>query len=423
MLLILGALPGIAALAAYAQVPEAVVCQKCHGNREFLARRVSTPQRAAALYVPDSILRDTQHGDIRCTDCHAGYGAGYPHQAEVPVVPCQTCHEQEGADWAASIHAVGEAVEDTPTCVGCHGSAHTVYDAEDRRSPTYPLNVAAMCGRCHADARIISTYFMAPEAAQARVAVPQYYQNVHGAALTRAGLVISATCNDCHRAHRVLPGDSSESSVNRSHIASTCGTCHVGVLETYEEGSAHGAAYRTARRSVEGYEAPACVDCHSAHQMVRADDPEWFLGISQKCATCHRHLWETYLGTYHGQVTDLGFGVTAKCSDCHTPHNMRPASDPGSSVYPLNLVATCARCHPGANENFVKYYTHGDPHDRERYPLLFWPWLLMTSLLVGVWGFFGMHSLLWFSGVAIERVRRRARTRGDRHDTRAGGTP
>ena len=152
--------------------------------------------------------------------------------------------------------------------------------------------------------------------------------------------------------------------------------------------------------------------------MVHADDPEWFLGISATCGNCHEHLWETYLDTYHGQVTDLGFGLTAKCSDCHTAHNMRPASDPNSSVYPMNLVETCSRCHPGANENFIRYYAHGDTHDRERYPILFWPWLFMTMLLVSVWAFFGAHSMMWVGGVVIERRRRRrARPQPAKYDT------
>jgi nitrate/TMAO reductase-like tetraheme cytochrome c subunit len=264
-----------------------------------------------------------------------------------------------------------------------------------------------MCGRCHADPSIIGTYFSTPEEAQARVAVEQYHETVHGVAVERAGLVISATCNDCHESHRVLPGESIESSVNRVNVVKTCGDCHVGVLETYEEGSAHGEAYREHLRGPTGHEAPACVDCHSAHSIVEADEPKWFVGIVEECGKCHENVYETYFSTYHGQVTQLGFELTAKCSDCHTPHNMRPATDPESSVHPLNLVETCARCHPKANQSFVRYYAHGDASDRERYPVLFWSWLFMTTLLVSVWSFFGLHSAFWLIRVTIERVRGR----------------
>lgn len=389
---------------AYGQASRVVECEKCHGSRDFMLGR-SGPPRDSSLYVPATILQDTRHRGLRCSDCHRGYEAGYPHQVANRVVPCQTCHEQEGGDWTASIHAANAAsAGDAPTCVRCHGS-HVVYGAADRRAPTHPLNVAALCGSCHADPRITGTYFATANKAQARTAVAEFYKTVHGNALTRDGLVVSATCNDCHGAHKVLPADSAASSVNRRNIPATCGTCHVGVAEVYEQ-SAHGLAYRSGRTNSQGHEAPVCVDCHTAHGIVRADQPQWLLGVVAECGTCHERLYETYFETYHGQVTRLGFDLAATCSDCHTAHDMRPASDPKSSVFPTNLVATCARCHPAAGQNFVGYRPHGDPKDRAKYPQLFWSWLFMTTLLAGVLGFFGIHTLLWLTRLAIDRARR-----------------
>jgi hypothetical protein len=382
---------------------QVVACERCHANRDFLGGR---PGRArdTTLYVPATILADTRHSSLRCADCHRAFDAGYPHSAEARVVPCETCHEAAGRDWAASIHAPNAAISgDAPTCVGCHGS-HSVYGKEDRRSPTHALNVAATCGRCHADPGIIGTYFSTADKAQARVAVAQFHKTVHGGALTRDGLVVSATCNDCHGAHKVLPADSAESSVNRRNIPATCGACHAGITEVYDA-SAHGLAYAAGDTTESGKGAPVCVDCHSAHEIVRADQPEWFLGVVQECGDCHERLYETYFETYHGKVTHLGSTLAATCSDCHTPHDMRPANDPQSSVHATNVVATCARCHPAANENFAAYYAHGDPRDRAGYPVLYWVWLFMTVLLVSVMTFFLIHTLLWLTRVAVERVR------------------
>jgi hypothetical protein len=337
-----------------------------------------------------------------------GYDAGYPHRAASRVVPCQTCHAAAGGDWEASIHAANATTAgDAPTCVGCHGS-HTVYGAADRRSPTHPLNVAGLCGRCHADARITGTYFATADKERARTAVAHFHTTVHGNALTRAGLVVSATCNDCHRAHRVLPADSSGSSVNRANIPATCGGCHVGVAETFDS-SSHGRAYRDGGVTNTGHPAPVCVDCHSAHEIVRADQPQWLLGVVEECGKCHERLYETYFETYHGKVTRLGFNLAATCADCHTAHNMRPASDTRSSVYAENLVATCGRCHANANANFVRYQPHGDPKERTKYPLLFWTWLFMTTLLVSVMAFFLLHTFLWVTRLAINRRRGRGR--------------
>lgn len=403
----------VAAPPAQAQRDQGVDCQKCHANKEFLVGKAPTPQADSALFVPDSLLRDSKHRGLICTACHPGFAGGYPHPDTTIAVPCQSCHPAEGAAWARSIHATNAlTVGDAPKCVGCHGSPHHILGADDRRSPTYPLNVAALCGRCHADPRIIGTYFMSPEQAQARTAVKEYYQTVHGMALTQAGLVVSATCNDCHGAHEILPADSPQSTVNRAHIAQTCGKCHAGVLEEYDA-SSHGMAYRTGVTTATGHHAPVCVDCHTAHKIVRADQPTWFLGVVEECGSCHERLYETYFETYHGQVTELGFGLTAKCSDCHTAHSMLPPTDPRSSVYPGNLVHTCGQCHPKANANFVKYYPHGDPKNRQRYPRLYWPWLFMTALLVTVFLFFGTHSLLWLGRLAVNRLRGR---RGQGHD-------
>ncbi|HET7249927.1 MAG TPA: cytochrome c3 family protein [Gemmatimonadales bacterium] len=393
---------GATARPAGAQVVE---CARCHANRDFLTGKGRDARQDSALFVSATALQGTVHDSLKCTDCHRGFEAGYPHRTTAVVVPCQTCHEQAGRDWTASIHAANVSTKgDAPTCVGCHGS-HVVYGVKDVRSPVYPLNVAALCGRCHGDARIIGTYFATPAKLQGRIATAQYPKSVHGVALTRDGLVVSATCNNCHGAHKVLPADSAASSVNPANIPATCGACHAGIAAVYDS-SAHGPIYPAQHRTTEaGQRRPVCIDCHSAHGIVRADQPQWQLDVVQECGKCHERLYETYFDTYHGKVTRLGFNLAAKCSDCHTAHNMRPATDSLSSVHALNLVKTCARCHEGAGWNFVKYYAHGDPKQRTKYPLLYWPWLFMTTLLVSVIGFFALHTGLWLLRSAIDYLR------------------
>lgn len=381
-----------------------VQCQKCHGNREFLVGKAKTVRGDSALFVPDSLLRDSRHAKLSCGDCHPGYGGGYPHQTSAVAVSCAKCHEKEGAAWARSIHAPNaKTVGDAPTCVTCH-TRHHVLGVDDPRSPTYALNVAKLCGSCHSDPRIVGTYFKKPKDAEARTAVAEYYKTVHGTAISKSGLVVSATCNDCHDAHMVLPPDSAQSTINRAHIAETCGACHAGVLATFDS-SSHGRALASGKKTSTGHAAPVCIDCHAGHKIVAASDPVWFRGVVSECGSCHERLYKTYFDTYHGQVTELGFGLTAKCSDCHTAHAMLPPTDARSSVNPANLVATCGRCHPGANAKFVEYLPHGDPQNRAKYPGLFWVWLFMTGLLVSVFSFFGAHTFLWLTRLTLDRVR------------------
>lgn len=377
-----------------------VQCQVCHGNFGFMQGQRETPARDSALLVTDELVEPSVHGPLPCIACHPGYGEGYPHDVDRTARPCGDCHASAGRAWAGSVHAANVAERgDAASCVDCHGS-HRVFPPDDRRSSVHALNVAETCARCHADPEIVGEYFATPDEATARHAVSRYFETVHGTALTESGLVVSATCDDCHRSHDILPADSAGSSVHRSHISETCGACHLGILEVFEA-SAHGAALREEGSA----RAPVCTDCHTSHQIVETDEPAWFLGVVEECGTCHEELYDRYFDTYHGKVTRLGSGLAAQCSECHTAHAMLPASDPGSSVHPANLVETCARCHEGANENFVQYYAHGDHTDRERYPKLFWPWLFMTALLAGVFGFFGTHTLLWLTRVGIERAR------------------
>src|SRR5262249_35705127 len=44
----------------------------------------------------------------------------------------------------------------------------------------------------------------------------------------------------------------------------------------------------------------------------------------------------------------------AVCTDCHGVHDLRAPSDAASKVYPLNVAATCARCH--ANGEYMKEF-------------------------------------------------------------------
>lgn len=394
----------VAAQSAGTRSTQVVECTKCHADHDLLDANATGPRQDSALYVTRAVLDSSVHRSLQCTDCHRGFEAGFPHKVSQIVVPCSTCHEQEGRNWAASIHARNaETVGDAPTCVGCHGS-HRILAATDPRSPIYPLNVAGLCSRCHADPRIIGRYFTGPEYEEARVAATAFPKSVHGIALTRDGLVVSATCSDCHRAHLILPPDSARSSVNRANIPQTCGKCHAGVVKVFE-GSAHGPGYPPQAGIGEGHPRPVCIDCHSAHEIVRADRPAWQRSTVRKCGSCHERLYETYFETYHGQVTQLGSNLAAKCSDCHTAHDMRSPTDPKSTVFAGNLVTTCRQCHADANANFVKYYAHGDPRQRTKYPRLYWPWLFMTALLVSVMAFFVLHSVLWLIRNGIEHRR------------------
>jgi predicted CXXCH cytochrome family protein len=61
-----------------------------------------------------------------------------------------------------------------------------------------------------------------------------------------------------------------------------------------------------------------------------------------------------YRSSVHGKKLVAGDGKVAVCTDCHTVHEIRPASDIRSSVNPLNIATTCSHCH--ADAAYMKPY-------------------------------------------------------------------
>ncbi len=402
---------------ALTAVPAAAVdCERCHGNPSFLAGKRDTPEADQTLFVSEEHLVGTAHDGLDCADCHEGYGDSFPHPPGRQILQCQECHEDQHDDWAASVHAPNALSEgDAPDCIACHG-VHDVRGPEDRLSTVHPLNEAKLCASCHGDPEIIAAYFADPSDSVAAHAALEYHETVHGLALEKSGLVISATCSDCHSAHRILPADHEDSTVHPDRTPETCGVCHVGVREQWSV-SAHGRAWAEDHENGSGHGAPTCTQCHDSHGIAPVEEP-WKAHVVDECAACHEDLYETYLDTYHGKVTTLG-GLAAKCSDCHSPHGNLPADDPASTVHADNIVQTCRQCHDQASASFASFAPHANPHHKDDNPALYWTYTAMTALLVGTLTFFGLHTVLWLIREMIESAARRRGAEAD--DTEEGG--
>lgn len=143
-----------------------------------------------------------------------------------------------------------------------------------------------------------------------------------------------------------------------------------------------------------------CVLCHEDEKFVN----QWYkhtsrrirevkrtpLQIVKLCTSCHgdeklidRHLKnakqegrelgrkfavavESYNDSFHGKLTNYGFGKTANCLNCHagsdnyykSVHEIRPSRDPSSPVHLNNRVKTCQQCHTLADENYARLEAH-----------------------------------------------------------------
>jgi len=144
-----------------------------------------------------------------------------------------------------------------------------------------------------------------------------------------------------------------------------------------------------------------------SHTIQRVDVSDFRQEIISQCGKCHEDVTETYFDTFHGKVSKLGATQTARCYDCHGSHDILPPTNPDSKLSRANVVETCKECHPNSNRKFVGYLTHATHHNKDKYPYLHYTYLFMTSLLVGVFVVFGMHTLLWVPRAMVERRKNR----------------
>jgi hypothetical protein len=280
--------------------------------------------------------------------------------------------------------------------VDCHG-AHDILPSSDAASRTHHLKVPATCATCHGnDATIQQAHLHGGNVGEL------FEDSIHGRALLKSGLSVAPSCVTCHGAHEVRSHADPAAKVARANIPRTCGTCHEGVLRTFLRGK-HGEMLQS-----DPTKGPVCIDCHSAHAIVRTELAAWKVDVINECGTCHAESIATYRDTFHGKVTQLGFARVASCASCHGAHEVLPASNPASPVHPDNRVQMCRTCHEGANANFAMYDPHADRHDIADGRILYFTGKFMEVLLVGVFGFFGLHSGLWFvRSLRVVRDRRK----------------
>jgi thiosulfate reductase cytochrome b subunit len=361
-------------------------CMVCHQKNDLVAADPGTEGKS--MFVDHQVLGGSAHQKTSCIQCHTGTSVNHERPCDtIPSrVDCGICHAEEVNVYKQSIHGMMEQQgdPDTPDCLVCHGG-HDVLKKDNPDSRTHVRNIPDLCGTCHAEGGIADKRYEGTVVSM----VANYKESVHGRALDTSGLVVTATCVDCHTTHAILPSKDADSSVGRANVADTCGRCHQGIDRTFRE------SIHFTGESKDGNHLPMCDDCHSSHEIARIDAEGFKLQIANSCGACHHDVTETYFETYHGKVFALGYTETASCHDCHGQHNILKPDDPNSTLSRDNIVETCAKCHPGAHRQFAGYLTHATHHDKDKYPIIHYTWLFMTSLLIGTFVIFGIHTLMW----------------------------
>lgn len=394
-------------------MPECSGCHSLHEKRKVFPDETFTDaycmncHDSHATGVADSLrivqgeVDSSAHRNLHCIECHTTVSRmREPVCAGSDPVNCAACHSQVVEVYQRGVHGQLRAQGDTtaPGCVGCHGT-HATRSKSDVEATTYRLKVVELCGSCHRRGGKGET--RSPEA---KGMWERYAQSTHGKGAMESGLLVAAICTDCHSTHEERRGSDSLSTVNPSHIVQTCSQCHKGIAEKFAK-SVHSAAVTKTEKRL-----PGCGDCHPSHDIKRVDQEDFRTETLQECGKCHKEVAETYFDTYHGKKSRLGMGHAAKCSDCHGSHSIQVPSDSSSTLSPGHIVEMCKQCHPNANKGFAAYLPHATHTDPKKYPLLFFAFWGMTALLLGTFGFFGLHTLLWMPRALRERLRHRQPT-------------
>jgi cytochrome b subunit of formate dehydrogenase len=255
---------------------------------------------------------------------------------------------------------------DNATCLGCHGKPGFAMPGANGRT---------------------RSLFVPPD---------HFARSVHG----------TLSCTSCHTTITEAPHKNAPMTPAqwRQQIPKLCGSCHATALKAYLR-SVHG------KQVTDGsnVNAAVCTDCHTAHAVARPQLPATRLAVTAACGNCHADAMASYKESYHGKIFALGYANIATCADCHAGHAILPASDPASSASATNLLNTCRTCHRDATAGFATFQAHATTDDFTRYPYSWIAAKFVWMLIIGTFGVFWTHSLLWFYRELRDRHQRRLR--------------
>ncbi len=272
---------------------EAETCLACHGDRDL---RVTLENgETASLFMDQNLLAKSVHKALRCTDCHAGldqvphpkrhyrnlaqFHASFSescktchfenytktldsvhyrllvrgdvfaptcvkchgsHDIAPPAKPrsrishtCATCHEAIFDAYTKSVHGkalLTEQNQDVPVCTDCHRS----HDIADPRNRAWLLKTPALCGRCHANKKLMSKYGLST------AVLSTYLADFHGTTASfgaegsqGSNQPVVALCVDCHGIHDIGKATGSSAIALRKNLVHTCRKCHPGASQNF----------------------------------------------------------------------------------------------------------------------------------------------------------------------------------------------
>jgi len=190
-------------------------CLTCHEKKEL-----KSSEDGRSLFVNYSEIKNSKHTNITCSQCHSGVKPSHTRPCDelTTLVDCSSCHTAVQEDYQISVHGILASKNDpnAPTCKECH-SNHNILGKLNPKSPIFPINIPNLCGNCHKEGKKAAVRYTGTE----KEIIQNYTESIHGKGLLKSGLTVTATCTDCHTAHRELPHIDPSSSINPTNIPAT----------------------------------------------------------------------------------------------------------------------------------------------------------------------------------------------------------
>jgi predicted CXXCH cytochrome family protein len=291
-------------------------CLSCHGyDLEMTCKN----GESIPLKVDISLLDETAHNKLRCSDCHYGFSSEEHPQRDFETrrdykiassESCRRCHFDKYTRTLDSVHfdmlSLGNLK--APVCTDCHGSHSISHISHGIQGRTFTTK---RCQQCHGKIYEI------------------YAQSVHGDALFNEHNQDVPICIDCHTAH-----DMKNPLTLEYH-------------ETIPE---------------------MCSNCHANAAIMGK------YGLSTDVV-------KTYLSDFHGVTLGLykqqreelykPARPIAVCTDCHGTHNIKSVINADPALVKANLEKRCQKCHAGVTENFSNAWLFHYKPSLARFPLIF----------------------------------------------------
>jgi Cytochrome c3 len=182
-------------------------------------------------------------------------------------------------------------------------------------------------------------------------AAKEYAATGHGTA-RKGGNSVAAACADCHGKHDILRAKNPASRTNHINLEATCSRCHGSDTVVAQGKLPGGNIGRTFHDSIHGralagaarMSAPECTDCHGTHNIRPKSDPESSVSRRRSpdtCGSCHQPVLAAFTTGQHGKLRQEGNAAAPVCIDCHSAHGIQRRDIPKFQMAVINQCGTC----------------------------------------------------------------------------------